>query len=554
MDKWLLKLVRLFNPVFKKQGIDTTRLYAIVETKLMMDKRRVYMHWKQRQQDENRNHLAIILGVYSLFGIFTGIMIMIVPSIIVSMALVHGYIIFMMAMTLITDFSSVLLDTTDNQVILPRPVNSKTLFMARLVHIMVYLLQFTIALSIAPLICTVIKYGVLTGFVFCFTSGLSVLLAVFLTYLLYLLILRFSNEEKIKDIITYLQIFLTIFFVVGYQVIPRMNIISDIGNNFQLHAYYYLLPPFWMALTLEAVHDLNFDAIHLLMIALAILVPVLFFWILTRFLAPSFARKLSALNTDGVQTKKTAIGEKQSKGISTVLSALACNTATERSAFEIVWKITGREKSFRLQFYPSLAYIAVFIFIFVFKTGNNVAATWNSLPGGNGFLWFIYLPMFAVSSSIMIVAFNENYQASWIYHSLPIAKPGQLISGCIKSLFVKYFLPIYLFCFIFCLKVWGWNIIDDFVFGLLNNAVCFLSFTLVAEYYLPFSRQPNTQQQTGRIVIVILQLILVGIFVGLHYLLVKRELILYILLPFIAAGCWLLVNKLRNIPWKKIAV
>ena len=61
--------------------------------------------------------------------------------------IVHTYIIFMMAMTLVTDFATVLLDTTDNQVILPRPVSSKTLFMARLVHILLYLLQFTIALS-----------------------------------------------------------------------------------------------------------------------------------------------------------------------------------------------------------------------------------------------------------------------------------------------------------------------------------------------------------------------------------------------------------------------
>ncbi len=554
MDKWILKLVKLFNPLLIKQGIDVQRMYAIVETKLMMDKRRVYMNWKQRQQNENRNHLAIILATYSLFGIFTGVMIILVPSIVLSMALVHGYIIFMMAMTLITDFSSVLLDTTDNQVILPRPVNSKTLFMARLVHIMVYLLQFTIALSIAPLICTFIKYSVLTGIAFCFTSMLSVLLAVFLTYLLYLLMLRFSNEEKVKDIVSYFQIFMTIFFVVGYQVLPRMNFIAEMGNQFQVHSYYYLLPPFWMALTLEAINNFHFDSIHLLMIMLAIFIPLLLFWILNRFLAPSFAKKLSALNIEAVQTNKTAGEKKQSKSISVTLSSIVCNSNTERSSFEMVWKITSREKSFRLQFYPSLAYIAVFIFIFVFKTGNSVADTWNNLPAGNGFLWFIYLPMFSVSSSIMIVSFNENYPASWIYHSLPIVKPGQLISGSIKALFVKYFIPIYLIVFVFCLKVWGGSIIDDFLFGLLNNTLCFIIFTLVAEYYLPFSRQPNTQQQTGKILIVFLQLLVVGTLVGLHYLLVHRIIILYSLVPVIAVACWLLITKLRNIPWKKIAV
>jgi ABC-2 type transport system permease protein len=554
MDKWLLKLVSLFNPVFKKQGVDVERMYNIVQTKLMMDKRRVYMQWRQKQQKENRNHLAVILVSYAFFGVFIGLMIIAVPSLVVSMAFVHAYLIFMMAMTLITDFSNVLLDTTDNQVILPRPVNSKTLFMARLVHILVYLLQFTLALSIGPIICTFIKFGLLTGVGLCFTSLLSVLLSVFFTWLLYLLILRFSNEEKVKDIITWFQIFMTIFFVVGYQVIPRIVNISALTSNFQLHWYYYLLPPFWMALTLEALHNLQFDALHLLMIALAVLLPIFFFWVLNRFLAPSFARKLSALNTDGAQSKKPATGKKETTGISAVLSGIFCSTPAGRGAFEITWKITGRDKSFRLQFYPSMAYIAVFLFIFVFKTGRNIGLTWNGLPGGNSFLWFIYLPMFAVSSSIMIVAFNENYQASWIYHSLPIAKPGELILGSIKSLFVKFFLPVYLFIFAFCLYIWGWKIIDDFTFGLVNNALCFLSFTVVADYYLPFSRQPNTQQQTGRLLIMFLQLILVGIFVGLHYLLIERPLILYLLLPVIATACWLLIKKLRDLPWRKISV
>jgi ABC-2 type transport system permease protein len=201
-----------------------------------------------------------------------------------------------------------------------------------------------------------------------------------------------------------------------------------------------------------------------------------------------------------------------------------------------------------------MAYILVFVFIFVFKTGNNVSEVWDGLAGSSSFLWFIYLPMFGVSSSIMFVAYNDNYQASWIYHSLPITKPGHLITGSVKSLFVKYFFPVYLIFFTFCMYTWGWGILDDFIFGFLNNTLCFFLFAAFAEYYLPFSRQPNTQQQTGRIAIIILQFIVVAILVGLHYLVIRRPLIMYLLAPVIAAGCWLVIKKIRNIPWKKIAV
>jgi ABC-2 type transport system permease protein len=554
MDKWLLKLVRLLNPFFAKQGVDTARMYAIVETKLMMDKRRVYMQWKQKQQDENRNHLRAVLGSYLFIGLITGVSVLFIPSLVIAMVLVHAYLIFMMAMTLITDFSSILLDTTDNQVILPRPVNSKTFFMARLVHILIYLLQFTLALSVGPIIFTFVQYGVLTGTGLCFTSLLAVLFAVFLTYLLYLLILRVSNEEKVKDIVTYFQIFMTVFFVAGYQVIPRMINLTTITAHFQLHWYYYLLPPFWMALALEALHDLNFDSIHLLMIIVSVAAPLFFFWLLTRFLAPSFARKLEAMQTATAAPGSTPVQQISTPSFSARLSRMVCSSPAESMGFELTWKMTGREKSFRLQFYPSLAYIAVFIFIFVFKSGRSVMETWNGLPASNSYLWFIYLPMFAISSSIMIAAYYENYPASWIYHSMPIAKPGHLISGSIKALFIKFFSPVYLILFSCCLYIWGWKISDDFLFGLLNNGICFLLFAYFSDHYLPFSRQPNTQQQTGKIINAIIQMLLVAVFVGIHYLIISRPLLLYVLMPALAAGCWLLTRTIKLIPWQKIAI
>src|SRR5678815_2391137 len=85
MGKWLLKLVKLFNPVFRRQGIDVDRLFTIVELKLLMDTRRVYMSWKQGQQKDNKNHLTTILLLYGLFGIFMGVAVYSFPTVITAM-------------------------------------------------------------------------------------------------------------------------------------------------------------------------------------------------------------------------------------------------------------------------------------------------------------------------------------------------------------------------------------------------------------------------------------------------------------------------------------
>ncbi len=90
MDKLILKAVLFFAKLLIKQGVDIERLKTIVETKLIMDRRRVYMNWRQRQQKENSNPLLITLLVYTVFGIFVGILVFSIQSFVICMALIHS--------------------------------------------------------------------------------------------------------------------------------------------------------------------------------------------------------------------------------------------------------------------------------------------------------------------------------------------------------------------------------------------------------------------------------------------------------------------------------
>lgn len=553
MDKLILQFVLFCCRLLVKQGVDFERLKIIAETKILMDRRRVYMNWKQKQQKENSNPMLMTQIIYAAFGLFIGMMIFTLKSLVLNMIFIHAYILFMMSMTMITDFSSVLLDTADNQIILPKPVNSKTLFAARLVHILVYLLQFTIALAAFPLLFIFIKFGLLTGLASIITILLTVAFAVFLTYLLYALILQFSNEQKVKDIVGYFQIFMTIFFAVGFQVIPRLINFDQFSASFHLHTYSYFLPPVWMALTIEAVQQHNFDPIHLTMITAAVMIPLFTFWLMISYLAPSFAKKLAALNTDNSTPKIAAPTLKSTKNISEKIASIICPSKTESASFETVWKITGRDKNFKMQFYPSLAYILVFIFIFVFKSGQNVQALWNNLSGTKMFLFFIYMPMFSIAGSMAFITISENFQASWIYQSAPVAQPGYLISGGIKAILTKFFILIYLIMFTFACYVWGVSVIDDFVLGFFDNIFIFLLITSLSDYYLPFSRQPNIKQQSGKFVKAMLQMAIIAAMVGLHYLIIQLSWLIWCLIPVSISGCWLLLKRIQNLNWQKIS-
>ena len=553
MDKLILKAVLFFARLLVKQGVDYERLKTIVETKLLIDRRRVYMNWRPRQQKENSNPLLFTLIIYTLFGVFVGLLVFKVQSFVICMALIHSYILFMMASTMITDFSSVLLDTTDNKIILSKPVNSKTLFISRLVHILVYLLQFAIAIALLPVVFIFAAYGFYIGIASIGTALLMIIFSVFLTYLLYALILKFSSEQKVKEIVNYFQIFVTIVFAAGFQIMPQLINFDNLMSSFQAQWYSYFLPPVWMALTLESIQQLNFDTIHLLMIGCAVLLPLFTFWVMIKYLAPSYANKLAALDNTEMKKKEVPLHGTPQKNLSQKLSKLFCKSKTETSTYEMLWKVTGRDKTFKMQLYPSLAYMGVFIFVFVFKNGQDFSQLWQDLPGTKMFLFFLYLPIFTIGSSIGFVSFHENFSASWVYQSTPVSKPGEIITGGLKALLTKFFLPIFLMLFLFSFYVWGTAILNDFVLGFFNNIFIFLLIANIGNRYLPFSREQNSKEQSGRFLYVILQIPIIALLIGLHYLLLKNDWIIYSFIPIAAVGCNLLLKRLQNLNWLQIS-
>lgn len=557
MDKILLKVIYfVLIKFFRGNTVDADQLKIIVHTKLLMDRRRVSFSWKQKKQEDTSNKMLLMLFMYGLFGLMVGLFMISIPDIMFGYIVFHSYILFMMAMTLITDFSSVMLDTTDTQIILPRPVSSTTLFTARMVHILIYILQFTIALGLIPVVVIFARAGLMVGLSSILTLLLSVMLAVFFTYLLYLTLMRFTSEQKVREMITYFQIFMTIFFAIGYQIMPRLVNMVNIQDSFEWQWYSWLLPPVWMATTLDAIGSGQFDLIHNGMMALSVFVPLFLLWLLVKKLAPQFAQKLAASGQDNTDSNKPSLVHNRKRfSYSRFWSTLITRRVTEEVGFILTWNITGRDKGFKLKAYPSLAYIAIFLFIFVFNSGRDMATHWQEMPNSKNFLWFIYMPLFSVSGLLTFVSFSDSYNAAWIYYSTPFDKPGDLISGSIKALFIKFFVPVYLLLFTFSLYVWGVSIIDDFIVGLFNNSCLFLLTSRLSPQFLPFSVEPNTRQQSGKFVFAIIQMFIVAILVGLHYLAIRfNGWALYVMVIPVIVAIYFLLRYFEKLPWSKVEV
>lgn len=547
---------RIFFGLFKlllPGGINMEQVHIIVSTKLLMDRRRTPATWKRTQQKETSNGMLMAMLLYALMGLFVGVMILNVSSVMLMMIILHSYFLFMLIMTLITDFSNVLLDTSDSQIILPKPVTSRTLLVARTLHIVVYLGQLVMAIMIFPLVFSFIKYGVPLGVAALLTTLLTTAIGIFLTYMLYGLVLRYTSEQKVKDIIGYFQIFMTVFFAVGYQLIPRMISLSELDLGFELHWYSYLLPPVWMAGLLEAVHTGSFDTAHIGLVICAVGAPVLAGFVIVKYLAPYFSKFMSA-PADGALRQNSKDVKSGKNSLSETLGRIVCGSDYEKATFSQVWKMTGREKNFKIQFYPNLAYIPVFIFIIFFKNFRHMDQTLAGLADGNMFLWLLYMGVFAVLLSLTLTAFYDNYTAAWVYQGAPVSKPGELINGAAKSLLIKFFAPVFIVLNIAALIIWGSRVIDDILLAMANSLLVFYINVLLSRHYLPFSQQPGVKDQAGKFVSMLLRAFLIAGLVGLHWLAIKTGWLVWALIPVSLAGCWFAEKQVKELKWNKIVM
>lgn len=546
MRRVILGLLDLFQKGFRILGVDYGQLRTIVEVKLMMDNRRHVIGYRRRQAAEPKNTFFTTFLIYMLFGCFPAVMIVFFPSLTLSLIFFFSYLMMMITMTLITDFSSVLLDTSDNTILLSRPVDGRTLFVARIVHIFAYLAQLTFGLSVAPMIAVGVYHTVPVLLAFIAAILLSVLFALALTNALYLLILRFASEEKLRNIINYLQIGMTILVVGGYQLGPRMIARME-GQSFEIDRWSLLIPPAWMTGMVDAVRTHNWDSLHSGLTILAFGMPLAAVYVVNKYLSPAFSRKLVLMEAAGKRPAAKSASS-QRMPLSRRLSGWLTTSDTEQSVFELVYTLLGRDRKIKLKTYPAFGYLIVFAGLFLIRGPNAFG------EGQYFHLAIIYMMLLVLQVAINEISYSDNYRASWIFFAAPVPRPGEILIGTFKAIFVRFLVPGYLFCTVVVLFIWSAtvNIAIDLVAGFLNVFILLFVLLNLKDHHIPFSQAPAMRAQTGRFARMLFLTIPMFALGFLHYTLAQWPMVLAAAIPFQIVAVFLLSRLYRKVEWTNI--
>ena len=506
-DFRLLQFLDKFQALFRKLGIDYAAMRAILQLKLTMDGRRMPAIFNGGKQKKEGNQFYKSLWVYLLYGLLLQMPFLFLgDNYMFGLGIMFSVLLFFLMSSMVSDFSSVLLDVRDKNNLLARPINKKTLNTAKVIHIGYYITLLTLSFVAVPVIVSVFVQGIFFAIIFIIEVMLIALLSLTFTALAYYVILRFFSGEKLKDMISYVQIALAIFIMVGYQFFGRVFEITNLDLTYTFKWWHIILPPLWYGAPFELLLNQNNARPIILLSILAILMPILALSIYIRSM-PGFESSLTKLQTDSIRKRKR-------KSMWTELWAkVLCSSPIERTLFGFSSMMITKERELKIKLYPLLAFSLLIPIIFFF---NNFR--FNSLEEiklGSGYLQ-IYFALLMIPTVVHMLQYSAAYKAIWILQVAPIANRQLFYSATLKAFLVKYFLPIYFLLCVFFIWVYGWDILFDLVIVLLA-AICttVLTYKILNGGVYPFSESPQSIENTGTIK-TLTTMAVIGVFAFIH--------------------------------------
>ncbi|UYQ91477.1 hypothetical protein MKQ68_15395 [Chitinophaga horti] len=556
MNKFLLSVVALLNPVWSRMGANIPQLMAILKVKLIMDDRRpnAYTQMRnQRKQKEGKGSSWMMLLLSFLMGFFYLFFFQLGTDPLLQMFIYCCAFMTMLMLTLISDFTYVLIDVKDNLVILPKPVNDRTVLLSRLLHIIIHVSKIIVPMALPAIVFLLVTKGILPAVAMIVMIMLASMFTIFMINALYLLALRFTSPEKFKEIINYLQIAFSTAVFAMYYLVPRFVNQSELGNvDLRPYKFLFVIPPYWFAGGWVSLSFGEWAPLYIILLVCSIFIPIFSLWVVVRKLAPSFNKRLSLIAGSGGESPSVAVPGNKSKFYRS-LARLVAKDRTERMAFETVWLLTGRSREFKLKVYPSLAYVFIW-FAYMLLTGRHgtPAEAWAALPGTKMYILLLYISCFAFVTAIAQLVYSSKFKASWVYYAAPLESPGKVLAGAFKATLMKFFMPFYLIICVFVIWVWGFKTLPDLALGLTNIISLCVLFAYVFMRKFPFSVEMNVQQTGGRFMMSLLALVVPGAFGFGHYLVVGSLVLQSIFLVLSIALCWLVFTSYRETDWKVI--
>ncbi len=540
MIRFLLVILQAFKGVFTRSGVNFQQMTEILRVRLTVDDR--ISKNLSSQNDKSFNNALLKQGIsLAVVGSLSFLMPLGGTGLLTALLFFHCMILMMFILSFLSEYSQSLFDTRDAHILLRLPVDSRTISSAKILAVGYYMFFLTFCGVLIPFFILLFKHNLLLALSLVIATFLNTFFALLLTNLLYMACMRFTSGEKFKKMISYLQIILIVITVGGYQLLAQDRSILEIDVAV-LSPGWYAFPPLWFT----AISGFFLESpLHLVLPAVfGLLLPLFSAYITFKWFAPYFMLHLKE-SEESLPAKETL--RKKKEKCMHFLKTLFIRDPLEKEAFVLSWRLASGNTKFKEAILPTIAYVVVMFGITFFAEFRH--------PGGDKPPFSYFLPLYFTLIAAFIISSNMGYNSMgnmlWIYQSKPLRRPGILILGAFKAVYLKYFLPIYIITAAIVLFITGISHIDDILFILgVITLITLLSVRMVAVF--PFSREKSAVE-AGGIIFKLLMTIGIALFFGIfHFILTWFPGGVIAGLILVGICLWFTAASIRNISWQKI--
>ncbi|WP_291561317.1 MULTISPECIES: hypothetical protein [unclassified Clostridium] len=549
-EPFQLKIIDKLGGIFERLGYDYSVVRKILKIKLIMDKRNVptIIQNQNKKEKKESNNFKTQMIMYLIFGIFTGLLLILDIPLYVSMNMIFGITIFIIALSMMSDFSSVLLDVKDKNILLPKPIKGKDLNLAKVLHITIYLITLSVCFTGVTIVIGTIKYGVLFLLIFLLVMPLLVGFIIFLTSLMYLLILHFYDGEKLKDIINYCQIMLTTIMVIFYQLSGRVfNLMEIINLNYTAKLWHYILPSMWFSAPFELFVGKNDNPSFTIFTILLIVISIVSLILYLKVISPYFEKNLQKLNNNSSKKASLRKGKRQR-----ALVNILCRDKIERAFLKFDLNMLNSERKIKLTVYPNIALGLILpVSILLAKILNKGSFTEAMREASNSKTYLlIYVTITMLSTIISLVHFSEKYEGAWIYKVVPLDSPRPIIKGIFKAIILKYILPLFIAITIIFTFILGVEVIPHMIIAFINYIlIMIVVYKRNTNLQIPFSKKSQTVSNSGELSTLFIVMGVTGLLAFIHYRASLIDYGIFIYTIIIIVITYLLGKNAVNIKW-----
>lgn len=557
IDRVLMTLVLLPKGIYQKVGIDVLKLENILQYKLLMDDRRpssmdmVKMRAGSSPKKAVKSSSISVVILNAVMGSVFLIAFGVGKDNVTHLTVYFSLFVIYLSMLLISDFTSVLIDVRDNFIIIPKPVDGKTVVSARLMHIFIHLIKTVFPLAIPANIYLVLNENFMAGLIFPLVILFVTIFTIFLINATYIFILVITTPEKFKNVLLYIQILFAILVYASSQLLPRyIDKIGYLNFNMSQLKWAIFLPFYWFACLFNGLFTLHASYFEMISALLAIFIPLVSILIVIVYLAPYFNQKLSMIaGSEGFNLPKLKKRPLQKFG--NWLASLMTTNPTEKVGFLFSWNMMARSRDFKMKVYPNVGYILVMFVGLILQIFRDLDKT-NSerVDQESGIIFIMYVSTILLLGANHQISYSEKFKASWMFFSSPTKNPGQILSGTLKAVFCQFQFIVVLTQTLIVLLFFGTTMIPNLILGVLNQILITYAFAVIGTKYIPFSVNVENSQKSGMFIRVVIQFVLFAIIGTIHYYIFKNLIVISVSILMSLTGIYFLSRHIKNLEWR----